>query len=432
MKVVARQLGCLLLFLLGWYGLFYLATLIMIPEPARLDTNMNWRKTVYNDEAHELVLGGYMLRRSCDPKMFLLGASNVREGFRPDELQPLFPSLDIHNLAIGGDNVTQVRQVLGIMKANVPDKVLTNSVVVLGIWYGLFVDNRKLWGQEGITNLQRQQIGSFFYRREGNEMVPVLQSSQMCLAVQVLRPYFFCLNLQKRCRYYYPRLREFISDYLLRRTIDFSVFSDKPTVVDESFKTRAIEFWFDYIGRRDGTLDNEQFDELVRLCNVITETGAQLILVDLPLPRWHQERSPYWTDYQERKMSSLRAILKSPRVRYVNLQHMSNDEMFSDSGHPDPHFTCMWSKALRQDLEKGHPIPEWLFKTGEGFLSTPFRKFGHEFMVFLRGSGCEAKRIGSHSLFGDPGRIGAYSQWAQTEGDLFPGQPQRPHPKSVA
>ena len=35
-------------------------------------------------------------------------------------------------------------------------------------------------------------------------------------------------------------------------------------------------------------------------------------------------------------------------------------------------------------------------------LSTLFRKFGHVFMIFLRGSGCQTKRVGRCRLLSDP------------------------------
>src|SRR5262249_37696574 len=93
-------------------------------------------------------------------------------------------------------------------------------------------------------------------------------------------------------------------------------------------------------------LADEQFEVLGRLVHRIVESGSQILIVDLPIPRWHSQASPYYADYQERKKTVLSEIRGLDGVFYMNMQDADADRDYYDDAHPKRAATKVWCTRL--------------------------------------------------------------------------------------
>ena len=107
--------------------------------------------------------------RSPNEKIVFLGASNVGIGFKPQFIQPFLSSAVIHNLAIGGSNVTQLAQVHELIDEVQNAVARRHTIYVIGIWQGLFVANEMRWFTQdrvgGDTDLDIERYRYGFWRR---------------------------------------------------------------------------------------------------------------------------------------------------------------------------------------------------------------------------------------------------------------------------
>jgi hypothetical protein len=90
--------------------------------------------------------------------------------------------------------------------------------------------------------------------------------------------------------------------------------------------------------------------KLMPIAKRISDAGDQLVLVDLPLPRWHAEAVPAATDYSRRKQAYLAAVLRLPGIYYVDMEGSATDEDFYDSVHLRPKVCTALAHRLGRTL----------------------------------------------------------------------------------
>jgi len=175
-----------------------------------------------------------------------------------------------------------------------------DSIFVLGIWYGSFVDDKTHWA-DGASNVLREETRYGLYKISGGRPRPVVEMRYLPYLVTALRPF---LLLQAVNMYEFTENVKTVAHVFLReRKIDFSTFrqEERTPVQDTAFKEKALKFWSGYMGTKDGLLKEEQFEKLLELCRRLDGSGARLIIVDMPLPKWHRDGSPYYADYERKK-----------------------------------------------------------------------------------------------------------------------------------
>jgi hypothetical protein len=93
------------------------------------------------------------------------------------------------------------------------------------------------------------------------------------------------------------------------------------------------------IERRSAVSTRVADDVLAKLMPIakrISDAGDRLVLVDLPLPRWHAEAVPAAIDYSRRKQAYFVAVLRLPGIYYLDMGGSATDEDFYDSVHLRP------------------------------------------------------------------------------------------------
>jgi hypothetical protein len=121
-------------------------------------------------------------------------------------------------------------------------------------------------------------------------------------------------------------------------------------VVTDSDKQKALSYWRGKI--QEDVLPDEQLAVLNRLLSDILGAHQKVVLVDLPLPRWHADAMSFFSDYQTHKQTILRKYQGMPGFYYVNMQEMNDNNDFCDEVHPRPRVTIHWVKRLAGVLNR--------------------------------------------------------------------------------
>ena len=77
-----------------------------------------------------------------------------------------------------------------------------------------------------------------------------------------------------------------------------------------------------------------------------------MLLVDLPIPRWHSEGSALARDYRERLERALPSLCSQPGVRLLRLADQDANDDFSDEVHPKPRVSPRWAARLAEALHR--------------------------------------------------------------------------------
>jgi hypothetical protein len=266
--------------------------------------------------------------------LFLVGSSNVREGFRPNVISDRLPGFTVHNVAIGASNIAEVYEIVQYVNHFLSPVGRKNAVYVVGIWYGQFVSNQKRWNERGLTDLDVELRKFHTFTANDYELRPTVPVPRS-IEVNYMR-LFVPLIAAKRFIIYASRTQ---------------IRAPYTGVVDANYEAESMKFWRDYMGAADDVTYAEQFGYLSKLSEFVRHTGGKLVLVDMPLPVWHKRHSPYEALFQDLKRTSLQSLLTSQNVGYIDMQAFDREDDFYDSAHPKALTAARWSAALASSLK---------------------------------------------------------------------------------
>jgi hypothetical protein len=281
------------------------------------------------------------------PKVLLIGSSNVREGFRPEFLERSLPGYDIHNLAVGASNISQVQEVFALAEKSISSGWKPGDVVVLGIFYGNFVDDQSRWKGE-YSDIAKEKIRYGLYENKGGTLVPRFGELMTDRLVFFLRPVFFISHVTAWAQAPFMNLRLLLRKKVTagdpNRKLD-ALGSGQDVVVDDLYKKKALEFWEEHMDLKGGSLKEEQFIMFRGLARRILSHGVRLVVVDMPLPQWHRNWIVAYAQYREIMPRYLKD-LKGDRFYYLDLSQSTPDDGFYDSAHPFEDTAKRWTGLL--------------------------------------------------------------------------------------
>lgn len=347
MKLILRQLLWLTGALVALYGLVLAVTLVLVPPgdagPALDSTRAS--ASLFLTEPKYVFMTRARLNTPTD-KVLVVGASNVGVGFRQAQLQALLPQTEVHNLSIGGSNATQVRQVIDLVREVQSPEARRHNTVVIGLWYGLFADDRVRWHtpdrHAGDTDIDIERYRYGFYRRTANGAQPVLPPERLSLGVTLIHPY---LVLDRLARDTTRSLRRLMNDKPKAMTDA----QRNAVVLAEEEKRKYLAFWNDYMGGATALTDGP-YREIERAVDTVLADGGKVVLVDMPIPRWHAAGSPLHADYLTRTDQLVRKLTARPGVSLVRMTQAGADDDFSDEVHPKPRVAPLWAARLAAGL----------------------------------------------------------------------------------
>ena len=354
-------MGYLLISLLVIYGMLVAWTYLPYPQQSdeAVDTYQP-ENTLYGDWFRIIVMNRSPLM-AAPKEVIVIGGSGAIYGFRPLEIQTLLPGFKIHNLGIPHANITVMQKIMDLCYEVLPQSSDQEVIVVLGIWYGSFVDNKTLLPSGGgLIDSEMFRFG--LYRKEQNEIVPVVAPRYFSYVTTLLRPSLALLALKDRygktiLASFKAGMRRFFREgdgREVKKVLQQLIASDgtgrqedlNAVVVDEDHKKTVLAMWRGYMGANNAKLHDEQFHALIELAEFLKKKGARLVIVDLPIPKWHAEGVVYFSDYQERKKRYLAEAMIKGNALYLDLQNMDEDFAFFDSIHPKPKMTYKWAERL--------------------------------------------------------------------------------------
>jgi hypothetical protein len=355
MRPLIRQTIVLLVGVTAVHAMFVLLTLAIYPPLNVLDT-LDAQATLYR-RSHRLAAFGIWepaLRQGRN--LVILGGSNCKQGFRPAELHAELPEYRIHNLALDGTNVTEMRLVVDLAGAAMPDAVAKQAVFVVGICYPVFADNihrNKWFGRPDDPNAG-YDVG---LRREIARWTPDASLSNYgeipnsravnATFATALRPYFMFDNVKVMLQQVEPSKLQLSVGAVLNGQWQLLKSEPEPRYFLNP-RADQLSALNSLIGTATGELNPEQFDELLQLAHDINRLGARLILVDMPLPEWHRVASAADTHYRRRLPEYLPQLADLEGFDYVDLYDAPL--RFIDQGHPFPNQTATWGHALAEKI----------------------------------------------------------------------------------
>ena len=343
MRAILRQILFVLIALGGIYALLLAVSYLLVPPANRgggLDSSLA-ASTIFMTDPKYVFLNRAALRPDA-PRIVFVGASNTAVGFKQREVQALLPNAEVDNLSVGGSNMTQIAQIVDLVQDLQSSAARHRTTFVIGMWYGTFAQDRFRWDtpdrHAGDTDIDIERYRYGFYRRGENGPKQVLPSEDLPLGVALIHPYLVFDELSRRAS---KELR----DRLFGRAASRTDAERDASVVSAADQEAALKYWRGQM-HSDGPIAEEQFSVLRNLTDRILAQGSRVVLVDLPIPRWHAERSPLYEDYLRHKQMLLSDLGGRDGFAYLEMTDLNGDLEFSDEVHPKPRVTPQWAARV--------------------------------------------------------------------------------------
>lgn len=349
MKYILRQSALTLLSFAFLYVLLAGASFLVFPDPSSTGPRdfQAAEQTLYMTVPKYVFLGRSVLANP-DRKIVLVGASNTGVGFRQKIVQSKLSCAKVSNLAMGGANISEVRQVIDLVHEVQTDQERRQNTFVIGIWFGMFIDSDVKFADgdrhRGETDIDIERYRYGFYRRTPDGPVAVLPPQWLDAGSMAIRPF---LLLEKVAR----EARAGINLVLTGRTSAQRTDTERESVVmSETDKQNALQYWKETMGRTSD-ISPTQVEVLKQTIQALLGSGEKVVLVDLPIPAWHRDASPYEPSYRLALKGLLQEFGDQPNFASLSMNDLDNDLDYSDEVHAKQHLANIWSLRLAKTLD---------------------------------------------------------------------------------
>jgi hypothetical protein len=264
---------------------------------------------------------------SRNPQVILIGSSNFQH-YSANAIAAEMPGISASNMAVDGSNLADFELLVNLAYEVLPASSAGTHTFVFGLWYGDFFAGDGVGHKALNSELTRYGL---YQKIEDDRAILKIPRSTLPAAVATLRP----LIIMQRAWENLIGVSTFVVKDILGQphppAIDFAA-QDQAASPGEAEKRALIELR-SAGGSRVG---DDVLAKLMPIAKRISDAGDRLVLVDLPLPRWHEEAVPAAGDYSRRKQPYFAAILRLPGVYYLDMEGSATDEDFYDSVHLRP------------------------------------------------------------------------------------------------
>jgi hypothetical protein len=331
------------------YVLLAGASFVVFPDPSSAGPRdfQAAEQTLYMTVPKYVFLGRSVLDNP-DQKIILVGASNTGVGFRQKLVQSNLGCAKVSNLAMGGANISEVKQVIDLVHEVQSDQERRLNTFVIGTWFGMFIDSEVKYSEGdrhlGETDIDIERYRYGFYRRTQDGPVAVLPAKWLDAGVMAIRPF---LLLEKAAR----QARAGVNLVLTGRTSAQRTDDERESVVmSEAEKKKVLVYWKETMGRADD-ISPTQVEVLKRTIQALLFSGEKVVLVDLPIPAWHRDASPYQPSYRRALTNLLQEFGDQPNFSSLSMDDLDNDLDYSDEVHAKRHLADVWSTRLAKKLD---------------------------------------------------------------------------------
>jgi hypothetical protein len=314
MAAILRQLLLVAVGAVIIYGALALASQRMVGELDKPNVDNA------NGETGDNLLFGLAPLAGGDRSVVILGASNICEWPLATMEASLGAGTRVHNLCVGAINVAAIESLTQVIKDRLPEARRPNTVLVIGLWYGLFADNQSRWAGFDNTVDQLRLKYRILYSKQDGKVVRVLPTALFGAASTALLP----ARAISRLRYPVPP--------------GFVQPTDPPpreeAAMVRDFQGRLERVNAHTMGSKpDGAIPAQQFEALMSMVQRLSGEGFKVVLLDLPVARWHADHSLFHATYNAVKAPYFAALAKLPGVSYIDMQSFSDNAFFADGIH---------------------------------------------------------------------------------------------------
>lgn len=344
MRYILRQIALTLASFAFLYALIGSLSFLVFPDPSHRGPRdfQVAERTLFMTVPKYVLLGRSVLD-TPDTKVLIVGASNTAVGFIQKLIQPKLACAQVSNLAMGGANISEVAQIIDLVRETQSRPSAAPNTFVIGIWYGMFADSDIRFSDpdrnRGESDLDIEKYRYGFYRRTANGPVAVLPSKWLDAGVMAIRP---LLLVEKAAREARTGVNLLLTG---RRSAQRTEAEREAAVMSEQDKKKALEYWQESMGFK-GAISETQFNLLRSTVASLLDSEERVVLVDLPIPSWHRDASPYQSGY-EQKLQELSGQLKE-RSNFISISmgDLDGDLDYSDEVHAKRHLANIWSDRL--------------------------------------------------------------------------------------
>lgn len=280
---------------------------------------------------------------SPESKVLIVGASNTAVGFIQKAIQPKLACVKVSNLAMGGANISEVAQIIDLVRETQTSRNPAPDTFVIGVWYGMFADSDIRFADpdriRGETDLDIEKYRYGFYRRTANGPIALLPSRWLDAGVMAIRP---LLLVEKAAR----EARTGVNLVLTgRRSAQRTEAERERAVMSEHDKKKALEYWQENMGFKRG-ISETQFNLLRSTIASLLDLGDRVVLVDLPIPAWHRDASPFQLGYEQKFQELSENFKERSNFISMSMSDLDGDSDYSDEVHAKRHLANIWSDRL--------------------------------------------------------------------------------------
>jgi len=344
---IVRQFALTVAFTAGLYGILLgISYLVVPPLPHRgwmdaWDTEGSLLST-----APKYVYLGRGELDVTEPKVLLIGASNTGVGLRRKDVQVLLPCAKVSNLALGGANISELRQIADLVRQAQSPRARQSNVFVLGIWFGMFTNTDQNWPAHPLdTDLDVERYRYGFERRSANGPVALVPASWLSRAVVLIRPY---LLLERVARDMSSSLRT----GLFNKAMVLDEAETEKRSLDQAGKTQTVAMWRQLMGPRN-EIAQTQVGILRALIEELLNAGNKVVLVDMPVAPWFTAATPWEPSYVRALEVTIGRFAGRPGFKVMRTDDLRADEGFTDEVHPKPHLARALAARLATRLGPG-------------------------------------------------------------------------------
>jgi hypothetical protein len=304
------------------------------------------------------------------PQLVVFGASGAAGGLRPNLLQPGFPEYQVSSLAMGGANMTEVKQAMDEFLWAAPAAIVRQSVAVLVIGYHSFI------GHEAFVKGHRPVVPpSLLFK--GPPESDITQASRRSPAIldpvhplRLIMPRSAVVAAKQRLlvwRQLNDWLPWSVGEWLARwpkwrfqtpamssdQEINGPVVSTPPSFLPTDFEKWSIREQVAYVTKWLGPgpeVDRGEQEMFTACLRQALQSGMRVIVVDMPLPSEHRRHARMFATFKPTLQKLVAPFLSGGNLVVIDLTEALGDENFSDFGHARPESAPEWTRVFVERL----------------------------------------------------------------------------------
>jgi hypothetical protein len=290
---------------------------------------------------------GHGVLNSPAEKAILIGASNTGVGFIQKTVQSKLACAKVSNLAVGGANISEVKQIIDLVHQVQRPADWSSNTFVIGVWFGMFIDSDVKYSDpdrnRGETDIDLEKYRYGFYRRTPEGPVALLPANWLDAGVLAIRPILVIEKIAREIRAGVNLLRTG------RRSAQRNEAEREVAGMSEQDKKKALDYWNEAMGTK-GEISLGQVALLKDTIDTLLRSGERVVLVDLPIPAWHRDASPFQRGYEQAFADLSGQFAGRRNFVSMSMSDLSREQDYSDEAHPKPHLANVWSDRLANVL----------------------------------------------------------------------------------